>query len=119
MSSELHSADFPRAETVQDFIENVSAVRRRIAAAAERAGRNPDEIRLLPVSKTVPEDRLRLAYEVGCRMLGENKVQEAHRKAQKLADLHDLQWAAIGHLQRNKARYVARFASEFHALDRL
>jgi len=109
----------PQALTVADLRQNLAAVRSRIAAAAERAGRNPDEIRLLPVSKTVPEERLRLAYEAGCRMLGENKVQEAHRKAQNLADLHDLQWAVIGHLQRNKARYVARFASEFHALDSL
>lgn len=52
-------------------------------------------------------------------MLGENKVQEAQRKSQTLADLTDLKWSVIGHLQRNKARDVARFATEFQALDSL
>lgn len=73
----------------------------------------------MPVSKTVPAERLRLAYAAGMRKLGENKVQEAREKSQELADLEDLRWAVIGHLQSNKAKYVARFASEFHALDRL
>ena len=118
MSSELHSADFPRAETVQDFIENVSAVRRRIVAAAERVGRNPDEIRLLPVSKTVPEDRIRLAIDAGLHQLGENRVQEATRKYHALQDL-DVQWSIIGNLQSNKARDVAAYAAEFQALDRM
>lgn len=53
------------------------------------------------------------------RKLGENKVQEAREKAEELADLDDLRWAVIGHLQTNKAKYVARFAHEFHALDRV
>src|SRR5699024_5304176 len=55
----------------------------------------------------------------GCRELGENKVQEARRKAEALSDLLDLRWAVIGHLQTNKAKYVARFAHEFQALDNL
>lgn len=118
MSNELHSSDFPRAETVQDFVENIAAVRRRIAAAAERAGRNPDEIRLLPVSKTVPEDRIRLAIDAGLHQLGENRVQEATRKYQTLQEL-DVQWSIIGNLQSNKARDVASYAAEFQALDRL
>lgn len=89
-------------------------------AACQRAGRDPARVRLLPVSKTVPEERIRLAYAAGCRQLGENKVQEAHGKWEAMAtDLPDLRWSIIGHLQSNKAKYVARFASEFHALDRL
>jgi len=71
------------------------------------------------VSKTVDEARLRLAYQAGCRDFGENKVQEAQRKVEALADLTDLNWAVIGHLQTNKAKLVARFASEFQALDSL
>ncbi|MFP5347432.1 MAG: YggS family pyridoxal phosphate-dependent enzyme, partial [Actinomycetes bacterium] len=59
---------YARAETVEDFARNLAAVRGRIAAAAERAGRASD-VRLLPVSKTVPEDRLRLAVQAGCRQL--------------------------------------------------
>ncbi len=71
------------------------------------------------MSKTVDKARLRLAYQAGCRELGENKVQEAQEKSQALADLADLRWSVIGHLQTNKAKLVARFASEFQALDSL
>lgn len=109
---------YPTSHDVGDFVRAVARVRSRIAAAAERAGRSPDEVRLLPVSKTVPEDRLRLAVQAGCRELGENKVQEAARKRHALADL-DVRWSVIGHLQTNKAREVAAWASEFQALDRL
>lgn len=108
---------YPQAETVEDFRRNLAAVQRRIAAAARRAGRDPGEVRLLPVSKTVPEERIRLAVQAGCHVLGENKVQEAKRKHDNLADL-DVRWAVIGHLQTNKAKDVAAFADEFHALDR-
>ncbi len=76
-------------------------------------------MRLLPVSKTKPEASLRLAYAAGCRELGENKPQEAYRKSESMADLVDLRWSVIGHLQSNKAKLVARFASEFQALDSL
>ncbi|TFH71910.1 YggS family pyridoxal phosphate-dependent enzyme [Cellulomonas sp. HD19AZ1] len=109
---------YPTAHDVGGLGRAVARVRSRIAAAAERAGRSPDEVRLLPVSKTVPEDRLRLAVQAGCRELGENKVQEAARKRHALADL-DVRWSVIGHLQTNKAREVATWASELQALDRL
>jgi len=107
------------AHTVEDFRRNLAAVRERIAAACARSGRSPAEVRLLPVSKTVPEARIRLAYAAGCRELGENKVQEASRKVAAMTDLADLRWSVIGHLQTNKAKVVARFASEFQALDSL
>ncbi|MBN8728262.1 MAG: YggS family pyridoxal phosphate-dependent enzyme [Xanthomonadales bacterium] len=110
---------YPRAESVDDFRHNLAAVRARIAAACGRAGRDAAGVRLLPVSKTVDEARIRNAYAAGCRELGENKVQEAQAKAEAMADLADLRWAVIGHLQTNKARAVARFAAEFQALDRL
>ncbi|HHU40357.1 MAG TPA: YggS family pyridoxal phosphate-dependent enzyme [Propionibacterium sp.] len=109
---------YPRAGTTADFAANLAAVRTRIAAAAEGAGRDPGGVRLLPVSKTVPEDRLRLAIAAGMTELGENKVQEAQRKAGNLADL-GVRWSVIGHLQSNKAKDVAAFAHEFQALDRL
>ena len=110
---------WPQAESVDDFRHNLAAVHARIAAACRRAGRDPASVRLLPVSKTKPEAVLRQAYAAGCRMLGENKPQEAHRKWEAMADLADLRWSVIGHLQTNKARLVARFASEFQALDSL
>lgn len=108
---------WPRAESVEDFRNNLQAVRKRIGEACERAGRDPASIRLLPVSKTMDEKHIRLAYQAGCTLLGENKVQEAWQKAQAMTDLSALRWSVIGHLQRNKARIVARFASEFQALD--
>jgi PLP dependent protein len=71
----------------------------------------------MPVSKTHGPERIREAYEAGVRLFGENKVQEAAEKAEIFADVEDLRWAIIGHLQTNKAKLVAGFASEFHALD--
>jgi len=108
----------PGAETSDDIRRNLIAVGRRIDAACRRAGRDPAEVRLLPVSKTVDEHRIRRAYAAGCRAFGENKVQEARTKAEALADL-DIRWSVIGHLQSNKTKYVARFADAFQALDSL
>ncbi len=110
---------WPQAQTVEDFRRNLATVDGRIADAARRAGRDPAEVRLLPVSKTVEEARIRLAYEAGCRYLGENKLQEVSRKWEAMADLTDLRWSVIGHLQTNKAKLVARYAAEFQALDSL
>jgi pyridoxal phosphate enzyme (YggS family) len=109
---------FPRADTVADFVRNIAGVRSRIDAAAERAGAAAADVRLLPVSKTVPEERIRLAVQAGCHELGENKVQEAKRKHDNLAEL-EVAWSLIGHLQRNKARDAAAVAVEFQALDSL
>nr|NLI49385.1 YggS family pyridoxal phosphate-dependent enzyme [Propionibacterium sp.] len=99
--------------------ENLAAVEARIAAACARAGRPRADVRLLPVSKTHPAPVLREAYAAGVRWFGENKAQEAAAKAAELADLPDLRWSFIGHLQTNKARDVAGFATEFQALDSL
>lgn len=107
------------AQTLQDFQHNLASVRERIAEAERAAGREPGSVRLLPVSKTVPEERLRIAIGAGMDYLGENKVQEAARKAENLADIPNLKFSVIGHLQTNKAKYVARFAHEFQALDNL
>lgn len=96
--------------------DNLAALERRIQAACQRAGRPREAVRLLPVSKTVPEYILRHAVELGLTDLGENKVQEAEQKAQTLADLN-VRWNVIGHLQTNKVKQVVAFANEFHALD--
>ncbi len=102
---------------MSDVAGNLAAVRARIDAAAVRAGRDPGEVRLLPVSKTHPVELLEQAYAAGVRLFGENRVQEAAGKAEHFADRPDLGWAMIGHLQTNKAKQVADFATEFHALD--
>ncbi len=109
---------FTTANTVEEFRRNLDDVQRRIDAAAMRAGRDPQSIRLLPVSKTVSEERIRNAIAAGCTRLGENKVQEAKWKHAALLDT-GVEWSIIGHLQRNKAKDVVAFASEFHALDSL
>jgi len=111
---------WPEAETVEMFRANLAAVNARIAAACARVGRDPSSVRLLPVSKTKPVEAVRLAYAAGCRVFGENKPQEAHTKWEALReDLPELRWSVIGHLQTNKAKLVARCASEFQALDSL
>src|SRR5699024_7280522 len=80
-----HDEQYSTALTVEDLRANIAEVDERIAAAASRAGRDRSEIELLPVSKTVPQERIRLAVEAGCHKLGENKVQEAHRKSEEMA----------------------------------
>lgn len=106
----------PRAETPADFRARWDAVRARVDEAARAAGRDPAEVRLLPVSKTVPVERLRPAVDAGMTELAENKPQEIGRKAVEMADL-PVRWVAIGHLQTNKAKIVAEHAAEFQALD--
>lgn len=100
--------------------ENLAAVRARIDEACRQCGRRPEEVRLLPVSKTKPPSMIEEAYRAGYRIFGENKVQDALAKSELMdADHPGLEWSIIGPLQTNKAKYVARFASEFQALDSL
>ncbi len=94
--------------------QNVARIRERLALAAHRAGRNPDEITLMAVSKTHPPELIREAYGAGLRVFGENRVQELSGKAAALVDLKDATWHLIGHLQSNKA---ARAAELFNAID--
>lgn len=101
-----------------DIAANLQRVRESIAAAARKAGREPESVRLLPVSKTVAVEGIRVAVAAGERRFGENKVQEAAGKSEAMAE-DSLDWVIIGHLQTNKAKEVARFASEVQSLDRL
>jgi pyridoxal phosphate enzyme (YggS family) len=94
--------------------ENIAEVRKRIARAAARVGRNHDSISLMAVSKTVEPERILEAYAAGLRVFGENRVQEFAEKSAALADLSEAQWHLIGHLQSNKARKAAEL---FHAID--
>lgn len=109
---------YPQALTAVEIQNNLNLVRNKIDAACRASGRSVESVRLLPVSKTVPAERLRLACEAGIFLLGENKVQEAYTKWQTLQNT-PLKWAIIGHLQTNKTKYVAKFATEFQALDSL
>ena len=90
---------------------NLQAVRQRIESATRAAGRPPQSVRLVAVSKTFPPEAVREAAQAGLRDFGENYVQEAIAKRAELADLSDVRWHLIGHLQTNKARVAAgRFA---------
>jgi pyridoxal phosphate enzyme (YggS family) len=97
--------------------EGLAKVRDRIARAAEASSRDPNEIRLVAVSKTKPAAMIREAYELGQRDFGENYAQELAEKANELADLPDLRWHFIGHLQTNKAKLVAPVAHLVHTVD--
>jgi PLP dependent protein len=95
--------------------ENLAAVRERIAEAARRAGRAPEAVRLLAVSKTRPAAAVLEAYGAGQRLFGENRVQEALAKMEQTGP--GPEWHLIGHLQGNKAKLVpGRFAA-LHSLD--
>jgi PLP dependent protein len=93
--------------------ENLVRVQERIAAAAQRAGRRPEEITLIGVSKTHPAEAIREAYDAGLRHFGENRVQEWEGKHGVVDDL-EATFHLIGHLQSNKA---ARAAKLFHSID--
>ena len=97
--------------------ENIVGLRRRIAAAARRASREPDEITLMGVSKTVSAERIREAHAAGLRIFGENRVQEFAAKATTLRDLRDVEWHLIGHLQSNKTGKAAELFDAVDSLD--
>jgi len=97
--------------------EGLAATRARIARAALASGRDPAQIKLVAVSKTKPLESIREAYAAGQRAFGENYAQELETKALALADLPDLEWHFIGHLQTNKAKLVARSAHFVHTVD--
>src|SRR5882724_181429 len=99
------------------IVENVARVRARIAAAARLAGRNPEEITLMGVSKTFPVERIREAHAAGLRVFGENRVQEFADKAASLNDLADAEWHLIGHLQSNKAVKAAELFGAVDSVD--
>ena len=97
--------------------ENLAQVRDRIARAARAASRDPESIRLVAVSKTKPPEAVREAYAAGQRDFGENYAQELAQKADELADLVELRWHFIGHLQSNKARVIAPVTHLLHTVD--
>ena len=94
---------------------NIKEVRNNIEAACKKAGRDPKEVTLICVSKTKPESDIVEAYDVGERDFGENKVQEMCQKAEDLKD--DIRWHMIGHLQRNKVKYLTDSAYLIHSVD--
>jgi PLP dependent protein len=101
---------------IQDIRANLEAVHERVARACERAGRKPDDVLLIAVSKTVEIERIRLAVTAGVRALGENRVQEAKEKVAGLG--RPVPWHLIGSLQTNKARDAVELFDWIHSVDR-
>jgi PLP dependent protein len=99
--------------------QNIALVRERIAAAALRARRDPEDVALMAVSKTQPVQRIREGYDAGLRVFGENRVQEFAGKIGSLGDLTDAEWHLIGHLQTNKAAKAAELFCAVDSVDSL
>lgn len=97
--------------------ENIQAVKETIARACEKSGRKAEDVTLIAVSKTKPVEMLMEAYACGCRDFGENKVQELLDKYEVMPK--DIRWHMIGHLQRNKVKYIVDKVWMIHSVDSL
>jgi hypothetical protein len=97
--------------------DNFKRVTDRIVSAAERAGRDASSVKLVVVTKTVDAGRIREAVDAGADILGENRVQEAREKIEKLGAIG--RWHLIGHLQTNKAKYAVKLFDLIHSVDNL
>lgn len=95
--------------------DNISSVEERIQAACARSGRFREDVTLICVTKTMPVSDLQQAYDAGQRSFGENRVQEINEKFPQLP--RDIRWHMIGHLQRNKVRYLMDKAVMIHSVD--
>lgn len=100
-----------------DIRANLGRVQEAVARACARAGRSPDHVLLIAVSKTMDAERVRMAVAAGVAALGENRVQEAREKIEAIG--HPVPWHLIGGLQTNKARDAARLFDWIHSVDRL
>ncbi|MDD3279590.1 MAG: YggS family pyridoxal phosphate-dependent enzyme [Lachnospiraceae bacterium] len=95
--------------------ENLSEVEEKIQAACDRSGRRREEVTLIAVSKTKPVEMLQEIYDCGQRVFGENKVQELDEKIPQMPS--DIRWHLIGHLQRNKVKYIVDKVAMIHSVD--
>ena len=94
--------------------ENLKRVEDKITASCERSSRNREDVTLIAVSKTKPVETLQEAYNIGVRVFGENKVQELVEKYETLPK--DIHWHMIGHLQRNKVKYIIDKVDLIHSV---
>jgi pyridoxal phosphate enzyme (YggS family) len=100
---------------MSEIRENLQRIRERMESAARRAGRDPKDVRLVAVSKTVEVERIREAIDAGVTILGENYVQEAQKKIEQIGK--PVSWHFIGHLQSNKAKYAVNLFEAIHSVD--
>lgn len=115
-----------RSDRDSELTHALASVRSRLAAAAEAAGRNVGEIEVLPITKYFPATDVVTLSRLGCRAVGESRDQEARAKVTEVtrllaasahADVGNPRWHMVGHIQRNKARSVARWAHTAHSVD--
>ncbi|MEK7331828.1 MAG: YggS family pyridoxal phosphate-dependent enzyme [Nitrospirota bacterium] len=102
------------------FLENISSIYKKMSHAAMRAGRNPEDIKLIAVTKTVSIERVKQAVDAGLRIFGESRVQEAQKKVMSnelRAMSESLSWHLIGHLQKNKAKAAVELFDLIHSVD--
>lgn len=104
---------------LQDIARRLAAVEDRIARAANEAGRDPAEVRLVTVTKGFPEAAVRAAYAAGLRRFGENLVEHLTARMENLADLASVEWHLIGPLQSRKVKLAPATVGLIHAVDRL
>ena len=97
--------------------DKLNLVKKNIEEACDTAGRSPQEVTLIAVSKTKPVEMLKEAYDAGARVFGENKVQEIVDKYDQMPS--DVKWHMIGHLQRNKVKYIVDKVAMIHSVDSL
>lgn len=105
-----------------NLLERIKTIYRKIASCAIRSGRNPEDVKLVAVTKTVTADRIKEAIEFGLRIFGENRVQEAKEKIEKIKkDCPDclVKWHMIGHLQKNKVKIAVELFDTIHSVDSL
>jgi pyridoxal phosphate enzyme (YggS family) len=112
----------PRQDRESELTRALAAVRSRLTAAADAAGRNVDEIELLPITKFFPATDVVILWRLGCRSIGESRVQEASGKIGEVARLlgpaaRQVHWHMVGQIQRNKARSLAGWAHTAHSVS--
>lgn len=99
--------------------ENLEIINGRIESACQRSGRKASDVKLLAVSKQVEAQRIKAAHDCGHKTFGENYVQEFISKFEELSDKGDIEWHFIGHLQKNKVKYIIDKVIMIHSVDKL
>lgn len=105
-------------DSFNEILENYSKIRENIEKACQRAGRSFSEVKILGASKKQSTEKIKIAYELGIKVFGENYVQEAEEKIKKLENL-DIEWHFIGRLQTNKVKKALKLFSVIQTLDRI
>lgn len=99
--------------------ENLETVRQQMELACQASGRKIEDVKLLLATKTVPLEKLQMAIQAGEVLFGENKAQELRDKFPLMQQYNQVEWHFIGHLQTNKVKYVVKYVTLIHSVDRL